>query len=73
MTDVEGSGAENEVPVSPGGVEGQEVGTVTPPAEETETPAEIPHTPAHDKTGEPAQTVSEIHERATEDEEAEDE
>jgi hypothetical protein len=67
MSDVEGSGAEEEVPVSPGGPEGQEAGTVTPPGEETDIPAEIPDTPPHDKTGEPAQTVSEIHERTTED------
>ena len=67
MSDTESTGAPEEVPVSPGGEEGQEVGTVTPPAEETEIPAEIPDTPAHDKTGEPAATGSEIHHRTTDD------
>jgi hypothetical protein len=56
-----------DVPVSEAGEEGQEAGTVTPPAEPPAGPSEVPDTPAHDKTSEPAQTISEIHDRATED------
>lgn len=67
MSDTENTGAPEETPVSEGGVEGQEAGTVTPPAEETNIPAEIPDTPAHVDTETPAQTRSEIHGRATED------
>ena len=54
MSDVENSGAPEEVPVSPGGEEGQEVGTVTPPAADATSPSEIPDTPPHDKTDQPA-------------------
>jgi hypothetical protein len=56
-----------DVPVSEGGEEGQEAGTVTPPAETPAGPSEVPDTPAHDKTDQPAETVSEIHGRATDD------
>lgn len=67
MTTVNPDEGPGQVPVSEGGVEGQEAGTVTPPAEDPAGPSEIPDTPAHVDTETPAQTKSEIHGRATED------
>lgn len=67
MSTNEPEGMTPDVPVSEGGEDGQEVGTVTPPAEAPVGPSEVPDTPAHDKTDQPAETKTEIKGRETED------